>query len=147
MNFFEDIKKTIEQDKLFLIAYYGASTTSAEYCFPNWGEIIRYVLKDVLEESTGIYQKAYWNLQTMNMGLNGALSSDLLERFDFWVLNKNPNLIFLNVGKNDPYRNIDKEITGKNTKIIIEKALEKNIKVVFTTTMPALRDDLNKKVS
>jgi lysophospholipase L1-like esterase len=146
MNFFEDIKKQIEQNKLFLIAYYGASTTSAEYCFPNWGEIIRYVLKDALEESTGIYQKAYWNLQTMNMGLNGALSADLLERFDFWVLDKNPNLIFLNVGKNDPYRNIDKEVTRKNTKTIIEKSLEKNIKVVFTTTMPALRDDLNKKV-
>ncbi len=145
MNFFEDIKKQIEQDKLFLIAYYGASTTSAEYCFPNWGEIIRYVLKDTLEESMGVYKKAYWDLQTMNIGLNGAFSADLLERFDFWVLDKNPNLIFLNVGKNDPYHNIDKEIIEKNTKTIIEKALEKNIKVVFTNNIPSLRDDLNKK--
>ncbi len=147
MKFFEDIKKQIEHDKLFLIAYYGASTTSAEYCFPNWGEIIRYVLKDVLEKSTSDYQKAYWNLQTMNMGLNGASSADLLERFDFLVLDKKPNLIFLNdAGTNDTYYNINREISKENAKTIIKKALENNVKIVLITATPTLRDDLNKKI-
>ncbi len=148
MNFLDEVKKRIEEDKLFFIVYYGASTTSAEYCFPNWGEIIRYVLKDTLEQKIGVYKKAYWNLQTMNMGLNGASSADLLERFDFLVLDKKPDLIFLNdASTNDPYLNIDKEISKKNTRMIIEKAVGKNIKVVFSTTIPSSRNDLNKKVA
>lgn len=145
-KFFEDIKKQIEQDKLFLIAYYGASTTSSEYLFPNWGEIIRYVLKDYLEEKIGKYKIAYWNIQTMNMGLNGALSGDLLERFDDFVLSKNPNMIFLDASKNDAYHDIDKKITEKNNKELIKKALDRDIKIVFTTRIPSLRKDLNDKI-
>jgi len=146
MIFFEDIKKQVKQDKLFLIAYYGASTTSSEYSFPNWGEIIRYALKDCLEEQIGKYERAYWNLQTMNMGLNGALSEDLLERFDDFVLNKNPDMVFLDASKNDAYHNIDKKITEKNNKELIKKALDRDIKIVFTTRIPSLRKDLNNKI-
>ena len=147
MNFFEDVKKQIEQDKLFFIAYYGTSATSQENVFPNWGEIMRYVLKDFFEEKIGVGEKAYWNLHTVNMGLNGASSDDLLERFDEMVLDKKPNLIFLSVGKNDAYLGIDKKNTEENTRKIIQKALDKNIRVVFKTTVPSIREDLNKKVS
>lgn len=147
MIFFDDIKKRVEQDKPFLIAYYGASTTSFEYVFPNWGEVIRYVLKDELERKTGDYQKAYWNLQTINLGLNGASSSDLLERFDSLILKVKPDLLFLSAGKNDFYYDIDKKITRENTRKLIEKTLENNIRAVFMTTVPSLRPDLNEKLA
>lgn len=148
MIFFDDIKKSAEQDKLSLIIYYGASTTSFEHVFPNWGEIMRYVLKAETEVyvSDNDGKNAYWNLQTVNFGLAGASSIDLSERFDDLVLARNPRIIFLNVGKNDVYFKIDKRITEKNTEKIIKKALAKNIKVVFTTTVPPLRGDLNKKI-
>lgn len=145
-NFFEEVKKQIGQDKLFLVIYYGASTTSQEYMFPNWGEIIRYVLKCRLEEDTGDFEKAFWNLQTINFGLNGANSTDLLNRFEKLVLDKKPNLIFLDSTKNDVYYQMDKKISEKNNISLISKALKKRIKIVFTTRIPALRDDLNKKI-
>ncbi len=144
MNFLGDIKKQIERDELFFIAYYGASTTSQENIFPNWGEVMRYVLEDYLYEDEHL-KKAYWNIQTLNAGLNGASSVDLLGRMDKWVLDKNPNMIFLSVGKNDAYVGIEKKITEENTKKIIRKALDKNTRVVFTTTVPSLRKDLNEK--
>ncbi len=146
MKFLDDIKKHIKQSKPFLIAYYGASTTSVEFVFPNWGEIIRYVLKDYLYDADDD-EKVYHYLHAMNMGIDGASSINLLERFDDLVLDKKPHLIFLSVGKNDAYLGIDKKITEENTRKIIQKALDKNIRVVFATTVPALRSDLNEKIS
>ena len=143
---FEEIKKSVENDKLYLIAYYGASTTSHEYIFPNWGDIIRYVLKYQLEQILNDWKKPLWNIHTINLGLDGATSSDLYSRFDDIVLSLNPNLIFLEEGKNDMYFNIDKKITETNKKKTIRKALDKGIKVVFISTIPSLSESLNKKI-
>ncbi len=147
--FFEDIKKSVEKDESFLIAYYGASTTSQEYMFPNWGEIIRYTLKYAFEnedEGEDDYKKYMWNIHTINLGLDGASSTDLLERFDNLVLSKKPNIIFLDASKNDVYYKIDKKVTENNNKKLIKKALDKGIKVVFTARIPSLRENLNKKI-
>jgi len=143
---FEEIKKSVENDKLYLIAYYGASTTSHEYIFPNWGDIIRYVLKYQLEQILNDWKKPLWNIHTINLGLDGATSSDLYSRFDDIVLSLNPNLIFLEEGKNDMYFNIDKKITETNKKKTIRKALDKGIKVVFISTIHSLSESLNKKI-
>jgi len=147
--FFEDVKNKIEQDNQFLIVYYGASTTSQEYIFPNWGEIIRYALKYAFEsenEREDNYKKYMWNIHTLNLGLDGASSIDLLARFDSLVLSKKPNLIFLDASKNDVYYKIDKKITENNNQKLIKKALDKGIGVVFTTRIPSLREDLNKRI-
>ncbi len=96
MNFFDYLKERAEKDRMNKIVFYGASTTSAEFIFPNWGEIIRWALKDSMEESLGIenYKKANWNIETINFGLNGASSTDLLERFENLVLSADPQIIF-----------------------------------------------------
>jgi len=146
-RFFAEIKEQVEKDQLFLIVYYGASTTSQESIFPNWGEIIRYVLKDKLTDEIGDYKKAYWNLQTLNLGLDGASSIDLLKRFEDLVLEKKPNLIILEASKNDVYYKIDKKTSEINNRKIIQKALDKGIKLVFIKEIPSLREDLNKKIS
>ncbi|MFH0969298.1 MAG: GDSL-type esterase/lipase family protein [Patescibacteria group bacterium] len=146
MNFLEEIEKEAIQDKLYPIAFYGASTTSSEYVFPNWVEIIRYVLKDAIEQKLGDYKKAYWNIQTFNLGLDGASSKDLLEKFDDLVLRINPRLLFLAMGKNDPYYGIDPKETAENTFKLISKALDSGIKVIFANTPPALWESLNEKI-
>ncbi len=142
-NFQKDLENKIKKEELFLIVYYGPSTTSMEYSFPNWGEIIRYWLRDYIEENIGEY---YWNLQTINRGLNGASSNDLLEKFPQMVESLNPSLIFLSIGKNDYYQKIEKSKTEINTRKIIEKSLENGYKVVFTTSVPALSEELNQKI-
>src|SRR3989338_6973420 len=143
---FEEIKKSVENDKLYLIAYYGASTTSHEYIFPNWGDIIRYVLKYELEQSMNDWKKPLWNIHTINLGLDGATSSDLYKRFQELVLSQKPNVIFLEEGKNDMYFNIDKKITEANKIKTIQKALNKGVRVVFISTIPSLRENLNDKI-
>lgn len=146
MKFLEDIIEYVKKDKLYSIVFYGASTTSAEYSMPNWGEIIRYWLKDGIGNAIGDHAKASWNIQTANRGLNGGSSQDLLERFDDFVLSLKPQIIFLSVGKNDAYFEIDKKITAENTKKIIRKSLAAGSKVVFMTTVPALWEKLNEKI-
>lgn len=146
INFLEEMIACIKQDELYSIVFYGASTTSAEYAMPNWGEIIRYCLKMEMEDAIGDYKKANWNIQTANRGLNGGSSQDLLERFDELVLSLSPRIIFLSVGKNDAYYEIDRRITEENTRKIIQKSLNANMKVVFMTTVPALTEKLNDKI-
>jgi lysophospholipase L1-like esterase len=146
-NFLEEIKKTILENKLFLIAYYGPSTTSQEYMFPNWGEIIRYVLKYQLYDELNKNWNSLWDIHTINLGLDGATSSDLLERFDNLVLKRNPNLLLLDASKNDVFLKVNKNLTEKNFRELISRALENNIKVVFTSRIPALTEELNKKIN
>ena len=145
-SFLNEIKSQVEKDKSYLIAYYGASTTSHEYIFPNWGDIIRYVLKYHLESVLSDWKKPCWSIHTINMGLDGATSSDLLEKLDEWVLSRNPDLIFIEEGKNDLYFNINKEVTEANKKKSIHKILDKGIKVVFISTIPSLWEKLNKRL-
>ena len=146
MNYFSQIKNSVVENKPYYIAYYGASTTSMEFVFPNWAEILRYVLKDYAEMKVGDYQKAHWNIITTNFGMNGASSEDLLKRFNLLINKNKPDLVILSVGKNDFYYKVDKKITGKNTLQIINQALKNNIRIVFTTAAPSLWPELNKKV-
>ena len=147
INFFLDIKKKVVGNIPYVLAYYGASTTSVEFVFPNWGEIIRYVLKDFCETETGDYEKAYWNIQTMNLGLNGAGSGDLLKRLDSLVLSRNPDLVILDDGKNDYYYGIDKKTSYENSARIIDPILAKGAKIIYTTSFPALWPELNAKLN
>ena len=142
-NFKKEFEEGIKKDNLFSIVYYGASTTSMEYCFPNWGEIIRYWLGDYIYENIGKY---HWNLQTINRGLNGATSGELLERFPQMIEDVSPSLIFLNISKNDYYFKIPKKESEENTRKIIERSLRNGYKVVFTTFVPALTKNLNEKI-
>ncbi len=142
-NFQKDLKIEVKKDNLFLIVYYGASTTSIDYIFPGWGEIIRYSLRDYIEENVGKY---YWNLQTINRGLDGAISAELSERYPQMIESLNPSLVFLNIGKNDYYFKVNKNKTEVSTREIIEKSLKNGYKVVFTTSVPALTEDLNQKI-
>lgn len=145
-DFLKDLIDNVSKDRLYPIVFYGASTTSAEYAMPNWGEILRYWLKEKITEVVGDYKKAYWNIQTANRGINGGSSSDLLERLPALVLDLNPKLLIVSVGKNDFYYDIDKEITRKNTREIIRKSLNAGMKIIFTTTVPALTEKLNQGV-
>jgi lysophospholipase L1-like esterase len=79
----------------------------------------------------------------MNRGLDGASSGELLERFSQMIGGLAPKLIFLNAGKNDYYYKINKEITEKNTRELVRRSLENKCKVVLTTSVPALTNELN----
>ena len=141
MNFLDDIKNKLEKNEVVDIVYYGSSTTSVEYIFPNWAEIIRYVLKFELDSD---YRQVWWNLFTHNMGLDGAKSSDLLKNLQKLVLDRNSYLMFLDAGINDYYFEVDLNETKKNISEIIKRALDSGVKVVYWTSAPSAREDKNK---
>lgn len=142
MSLLESMKQTIAGNKPVHIAYYGPSTTSFEYVFPNWGEIIRYVLKNHLESSFE-YNQLYWNLFTHNLGLDGAKSSEMLARFDELVLGTKPHTLILHAGINDYYFNVPLEESEKNISALIDKALAAGIAVIYWTTVPTAKSERN----
>ena len=143
MNLLEEIKKRVAESIPVQIYYYGPSTTSFEYVFPNWGEILRYVLKTEMEKYFTDYNQINWNLFTHNMGLDGALSKDLLDRFPSLVLRNNPDIIFLHTGKNDLHFGVSTEVTKGNTVKMIDAALKQSVFVVFATSIPSLKEETN----
>lgn len=146
MSLITQIKKQVESDRPYLIAFYGPSTVSFEYIFPNWTEVIRYAVKDHLETVVEDYKKIYWNIFTMNLGMSGATSKDLLERADY-VRKMDPDLVFVTSSKNDAYLDISPDQSGKNSSALITYFLEQGKKVVFLTSIPSLRNDLNEKIA
>lgn len=146
MIFYKAVKQSVLDEEPFFITFYGPSTTSVEFVFPNWAEIIRFALKRSVEEESSLYQIAYWYIQTSNFGLNGATSRDLRMHFDKLVTEKKPRMIFLNSSKNDPFLDIPLRETKRNTEWLIERCLALDLLVVYTTSVPSKRDDLNKKI-
>lgn len=146
MIFYKAAKQSVLDEEPFFITFYGPSTTSMEFVFPNWGEIIRFALKRSLEEESNLYKIAYWYIQTSNYGLNGATSRDLRMHFDKLVTKRKPQLVFLNGSKNDPFLDIPLRETKRNTEWLIERCLALDVLLVFTTSVPALKDELNKKI-
>ena len=143
MNFSESLKNKFGNNEVVDIAFYGSSTTSVEYIFPNWVEIIRYVLKMSLDKGFADYRQVWWNLFTHNVGLDGAKSSDLLDNLKKIVLDKNPHLIFIDAGINDYYFMVPLEETRKNIEQIIKQALASGSRVVYWTSAPSAREDRN----
>jgi len=162
----EEIRERALNDNPYFIAYYGASTTSQEFSFPNWGEIIRYVLKDkLLGPDKSEWRRIYWNIHTINIGCDGASSKDLLERLDSLVLGHRPDTVIINdandndrhyispdivllaAGKNDKPLGMDSSESHYNIRTMVSRLTDKKIKVVLTTTPASIRADINEGVS
>lgn len=146
MDLIKGIEKKIRDEDIFKIVFYGASTTTVTYSFPNWAEIMRYVLREKLDEIIGDWKVPSWFIQSFNAGLDGASSKDLLMNLERFVIKENPNVVFLSASKNDAYYNFRVEETEKNIKQIIEKLLEENVKIIFTTGIPSSDEKRNNKL-
>lgn len=146
MDLIKEIERNIKEENIYKIVFYGASTTVVAYSFPNWAEIIKYVLREKFEEIIGDWKAPYWFIQSFNGGLDGASSEDLLINLERFVIKESPNLIFLTTSKNDVYYNFKLKETEKNTKQIIEKLLKNGIKIIFTTSIPSSDEKRNGKL-
>ena len=65
------------------------------------------------------------NYEVINGGLSGETSAGGLRRID-WVLQRNIDVMILELGGNDGLRGIDLSSTKENLQQIIDKALVKN---------------------
>ena len=69
-------------------------------------------------------------VKVINSGVSGDTSAGGLSRID-WALADNPDLVILALGANDALRGFEPDITRKNLAAIIEKVLEKDIKILL----------------
>ncbi len=141
-------KKLIEKiasDKIYRIAFYGDSITSAEWVHPNWREIIEYVLKDFLVTKTKEWWIPSWRIRADNCALDGATTIDLNEEIDRYVLKLNPNLIILMAGKNDIYKGVGIREHEQELEKLLTGFKESKIKTIFCSSTPSLEDKINKK--
>lgn len=145
--FFRALLDYVQRQLFFRIVFYGASTTSQEFVFPNYGEIIRYVLKEEAIKVSGDWKYSYWSLQTSNRGLNGASSYDLKRYCSELVLAEKPHLVFLSMGKNDADLGIGIHETEENTRFVMQRILESGAHLVFATTVPSNNEKRNQKIS
>ena len=143
MNLIKEIENKIKKEDIFKIVFYGTSTTTVTYSFPNWAEIIRYVLREKLDEIIGDWKSPSWFIQSFNAGLDGANSRDLLKNLKRFVIAENPELVILNISKNDLYYNFKTEETKNNSKQIIDRLLENGVKIIFTTGIPSSDEKRN----
>lgn len=146
MDLIKEIENKIKAKNIYKIVFYGTSTTTVTYSFPNWAEIMRYVLREKLDEIIGDWKVPSWFIQSFNAGLDGASSTDLLENLERFVIKENPDLVFLSVSKNDFYYNFKEKETKKNIKQIIDRLLKKGIKVIFTTSVPSSDEKRNNNI-
>jgi hypothetical protein len=90
----DKIKKSLEKNGKYWVAFVGDSITSTEWVHPNWREMVEYVLKDKFEYD--------WGIKTFNFAYDGSTSRDLLEKVDELTL-INPNIVIMLTGANDPF--------------------------------------------
>ena len=72
----------------------------------------------------------YKDLKIINGGVSGATSASGLKRMD-WYLKAKPDIMVLVLGANDGLRGLKIDQTEKNLSSVIEKAQERNIKVIL----------------
>ncbi len=77
-----------------------------------------------------------WNFNVINAGLSGETSSGGLRRID-WLLQRDVDVLFLELGANDGLRGIPLELTKQNLQAIIDRVRAKNpaVKIVIAGMM------------
>ncbi len=133
---FDRIKTSLQENEIFRIVFVGDSLTSTEWVHPNWREVVEYALKEKFTDDLGDWKIPSWNIRTINSGMDGATTRDVLERLEDYVFQYNPQLVMLMIGGNDKYF-LERSETKKNLATIISQVTSKNIALALSTD-PAL---------
>ena len=128
----DKIRKALEKNGKYWIAFVGDSSTSTEWVHPNWREIVEYVLKDILQKEMSDWRLPSWGIRCFNFGFDGATTKDLLEKMETIIEHK-PDLVVVMAGGNDPILGISKENHKNNVLAMAKKLALNNIELVYTT--------------
>jgi hypothetical protein len=95
-------------------------------------------VEDFIQRVKEKYPFAVINIINTSIGGENSLSGE--KRFDSTVLNHHPDVLFIDYALNDRSAGLEK--AAKAWSSMIEKALEKNIKVILLTPSPDQRVDI-----
>ena len=85
------------------------------------------------------------HITTINSGIGGETSEDLLKRIDRDVLSFNPDLVIITIGGNDTWKDLTIEEYEENLTKIINQIKEKNCLPVLQTYYCLLYDKMDEK--
>jgi len=97
----KNIKRKLDNNGKFWITFAGDSITSCEWVHPNWREIVEYVLKNELSKAMIDWKKPSWGIRCFNWGLDGSISTDIVERLG-QITDSKPDMMIVMIGANDP---------------------------------------------
>jgi len=116
----------------------GDSITQAGEGPGGYVWLVRHYLKDLYPDQ---------NIETLNAGISGHKSTDMIERFQRDVLDKKPDLVTISVGVNDVWhgfydnhpmgdgpRGVPIDLYHKNVESMVSQAQAAGIKVVMLST-------------
>lgn len=113
----------------------GDSTTSQEWCHPNWFDWMDFSLRQGSDEG--------WKNKIINSGKDGGTISFYLENFEFLIERFEPNMVIVSLGFNHL------ELVGDVEKMLIELILKMKSTgsdVVLWSTYKTVNKDLNSKL-
>jgi lysophospholipase L1-like esterase len=132
-----ELQKKSPENRTINLVFHGHSVPAGYFVTPvvnTFGSYPFLLLKELKE----IYPFAVINV--INTAIGGENSKSGAQRFDTDVLTHKPDIIFIDYGLND--RPIGLGRARNAWEEMIEKALEKNIKVVLLTPSPDLTSDI-----
>lgn len=115
----------------------GDSTTSMEWCHPNWFDWIDFSLRQG-DEVNG------WKTKMINSGKDGGTIPFFLENFDFLIGRFMPDIVILSLGFN--HLEIADDVEDKLRELVL-KIKDIGSKVVMWSTYKTIREDVNSQLS
>lgn len=100
----------------------GDSTTSQEWCHPNWVDWLNFIFKQ---------GDSKYNYNVINSGIDGGTVDIYLENFDSLIKSYNPEIAILSLGFNHLEGLVDFE---KKTEELIKRIKEINCEVILWST-------------
>lgn len=150
---FREIREAVRTDKLYRVAFFGASTVSQEWCFPSWPAIIRHVILEEMEDilGEGDWRKTeawqLWNIQTVNFGMSGASSADLRQYAGRIEFLQHSDILFFVGSKNDAYLGLSVAESRRNLCHVIDSSLQRERRVVLLNNPPSIQDSVNQRIA
>ena len=113
----------------------GDSTTSMEWCHPNWFDWLDFSLRQGNDEG--------WKTKLINSGKDGGTIPFFLTNFEFLIGRFKPEMVILSLGFN--HLELEGDVGGMLRELIL-KIKELGSKVVLWSTYKTIKEDLNPKL-
>lgn len=137
-NIITELKKEWPSNKAINLVFHGHSVPAGYFKTPHVNTLHAYP-QLVLNKIKEIYPNAVVNVIVTAIG--GENSEKGAKRFDAEVLTHQPDVLFIDYALND--RGLGLEKSKAHWEEMIQKALQKNIKVILLTPSPDQSVDLN----
>lgn len=123
-------------NELKTVVCVGDSTTSMEWCHPNWFDWLDFSLRQG-DEVNG------WKTKMINSGKDGGTIPFFLENFDFLIGRFEPDVVILSLGFN--HLELEGDVEGMLRELVL-KIKGIGSKVVLWSTYRTVKEDLNPKL-